>query len=151
MLKIVGVNGDKYRVLDTDDSVEELASGEYLYECMMSGIHIVGCHFDKFGLVIELDGRVVPRGSVPVSEVWKPVLSPDIRFPNGASEYEVSNLGRLRVVARPSLSRDIMGRGNKVVPAKLVSISNGVVCLLGMACRSQLQSVCSLRLRLFLI
>lgn len=129
MLKITGVVDDKYTVLDTDDGSVENVSPVFLYQCMSIGVHIAGCHFEATGLVIEIDGHIVPRNSVKIEEVWKPVLNPDIRFQNGQSKYEVSNLGRLRVAARPSFSTGVYGYSGKVIPPKLKSISAGVVSL----------------------
>lgn len=96
MRTVTGAVNDKYTVIDKDDCIEDLVTIEDLYLYRAIGIYVEGCHFTKDGLVIDIDGRLCPRGIVDVPEVWRPVL--DIQDDRSLCgyKYEVSNLGRVR-------------------------------------------------------
>ena len=99
MLAISGVVDDKYTVLDDEDGVEEPATIEELYLYRAIGIHVEGCHFTKDGLVVDIDGRLCPRGTVDVPEVWRSVRVNDVYLQDDCSRrYEISNYGRLRSI-----------------------------------------------------
>ena len=109
MLVITGVVDDKYTVLDDEDGVDEFATIEELYLYKAIGIYVEGCHFTKDGLVVDIDGRFCPRGTVDVPEVWRPVVSElNIVAVDGEWRYEVSNFGRVRV-------RDFGGKAGNIV------------------------------------
>ena len=94
MLVITGVADDKYTVLDDEDGVDEFATIEELYLYKAIGIYVEGCHFTKDGLVVDMDGRLCPRGTVDVPEVWRPVTR--LIKSDGFCKYEVSNYGNVR-------------------------------------------------------
>lgn len=118
MLKIVGVVDDKYRVLDDEDNIEQLATIEELYVAKATGVWVEGCHFTRDGLVTDIDGKLCSRGSVEVPEVWRPVVQFNVQEPDGRWRYEVSNKGRVRSLhgcgyrtGIPKLLRKNLNRG----------------------------------------
>ena len=97
MLQIVGVVDDKYRVLDTDDGVEDLVSAEDLVLNISIGVEFDGCEYGPKGLCVWYAG--VEPYDVDV-EVWKPVSVYNVMRQDGRMRYEVSNLGRVRSLGK---------------------------------------------------
>lgn len=96
MLRVLGVVDDKYRVLDTDDGVEDLVSAEDLVLNISIGVEFNGCEYGPKGLLVQYEG--VEPYDVDI-EVWKPVwfIQNDVEV--YTDFYEVSNLGHVRKLA----------------------------------------------------
>lgn len=95
MLKIVGMDGDKFHILDTDDQsgTEELVQAKELISALAVGVEIEGCRYSKNGLSISINGG--DEFEVPI-EVWKPIPGHNEKFNSAHWLYEISNLGNVR-------------------------------------------------------
>lgn len=94
MLKVLGVDGDKFRIVDLDDLTdEELVSAEQLV-LLLAKNEFEGCKHSRNGIEVWYDG--VEPYEIPI-EVWKPVSVFNVLLPSGKYKYEVSNLGNIRM------------------------------------------------------
>lgn len=104
MLKITGVAGDRYNVLDTDDMTVIPTPVAVLVKCKGVGIDIIGCHYERDYFVTEIDGKRHSKLESELEEVWLPLDWIDLGVWNSIS-FEVSNFGRVREKDR-SLKKD---------------------------------------------
>lgn len=95
MYKIVDIKRDAFDVYDTTTSRHKLCSASELVLALANGVVIEGCKYGPKGLIISYNG--CEPFDIEV-EVWKPISIFNKKHGDGSYKYEVSNLGRVRVI-----------------------------------------------------